>query len=214
MIDPDHLYLHARTNDELEELLLFCISAAGKNGHTAARTLERFLQNLIVLTPGVSASPFARIRRIVELHPANHLKFLAGRLCIAGVGCYNQRARSFKAAAFSQLDLARCSLPDLETLPGVSFKTSRLFALYSREHAYCLPIDRHIVQWLNDNPPAAQWVFEHTAKFYTKPPTSKKDYYAVEQALLEWVEAELKMAPREFDEFVWRSYRSKPQTCP
>ena len=46
MIDPSDVTKYDRTEEELEEWLLFCIVAAGKTAKTQARLLENFLTSL------------------------------------------------------------------------------------------------------------------------------------------------------------------------
>lgn len=45
MVDPFDITKYNRTQAELEELLLFCISVAGKNARVTSHNLERFLND-------------------------------------------------------------------------------------------------------------------------------------------------------------------------
>ena len=46
MIDPNGITNYNLTDEQLEEHILFWVCAAGKNGTTAARCLDKFLETL------------------------------------------------------------------------------------------------------------------------------------------------------------------------
>jgi thermostable 8-oxoguanine DNA glycosylase len=152
MIDPTRMTRYSQTDDELEETLLFAICVAGKNARTTAVALERFLDwghrkvsTDLEWSPGESWKPFAMLRL---LFAATDEAEVADAMKRCGLGCYNQRCKSFLQACCCDLDLRRCSPQDIETIYGVAEKTSRFFILHSREGADVVPIDTHWLKYL------------------------------------------------------------------
>ena len=88
MIDPVNITKFDNTTQELEEVLLFWVLAAGKNAVTASNCLEKFLlwahdnYNIKLY------SPFDCIRKINKEELPELLKF-------HGIGCYNNKAKTF-----------------------------------------------------------------------------------------------------------------------
>jgi thermostable 8-oxoguanine DNA glycosylase len=68
----------------------------------------------------------------------------------AGLGCYNQRARSFLELAMAGLDLRACQPSELEAIYGIGKKTSRFFIMYTRPTASeAAVLDTHVLKWLH-----------------------------------------------------------------
>ncbi len=127
MIDPTKITKYNRTDGELEELLLFCIAVAGKNATTTSKNLDNLLTFMF--------SPLNPFENILELN--RQCRGTAGTfpelLKSFGFGCYNLKSKGFLEAARSKLDLRKCSVKDLEALPGIGMKTARFFS--------CIPVE-------------------------------------------------------------------------
>jgi thermostable 8-oxoguanine DNA glycosylase len=182
VIDPTKITNFSATDLELEELALFWICAAGKNGKTAARLLDALLQSL----PGTT--PFNKIRSTdPELLPA--------QLKAAGIGCQNSKAKSMLQLAHSGIDLRRCLPEDLETIHGIGRKTSRCFILHSRKDARYAALDTHILKFLREQ--------GYDAPIST--PASAKKYAELEEAFLQLADAAGKSVAA-FDLEIWNYY--------
>ena len=138
MIDPFAITDYGRDDESLEEVLLFWVCAAGKDGALTARLLERFLRHV---DPKRRLSPFEAIRSV----PA---ECLPGLLKDLGFGCYNHRARAMRELSSSGIDLRSCSADELESVHGIGLKTARCFLLHSRRVARVAGLDVHVKEYL------------------------------------------------------------------
>ncbi len=197
MIDPRKMTRYRQTDHELEETLLFCVCAAGKNAMTSAKGLNEFLTRVYRFYEagswGVSpVGPFGHIRQLFadKMNVSDLI-----RQC--GLGCYNQRARTFRALVDANLDLRTCTTDDLEKVPGIGLKTSRFFILHSRRDAGCAIIDTHVVKYLRYRGYPVPEKTTLTAKRY-------KQY---EEWFLEaWRSAAPETSLAAFDLSVWNHY--------
>ena len=114
MIDPNIITQYNLNEKELQEHILFWVCAAGKNGRTAAKCYDKFL-NLI----GVNDIhlPFTVIEDL-------SIESLSKILKSCGIGCYNSKARTMWELAHSNLNLKTCGADDLEKIYGIGIKTS------------------------------------------------------------------------------------------
>jgi len=205
MIDPEFITNYNLTDRELEEYILFWVCAAGKNGRTAARCLEVFL-SMITFN---NMSPFEAIRskdtydnlttdtmkKILSEH-----KTIAELMRLSGIGCYNNKSRTFIELAWSNINLKICTVDDLEKIYGIGMKTSRCFILHSRKNVRYAGLDTHILKFLK-------------AMGYNTPkstPTGKK-YLELEAAFLNYADMVYK-TPAEFDLDIWNQYSVKTLT--
>ncbi len=188
MIDPVNITKFENTKEELEEVLLFWVLAAGKNAITASRCLDNFLKYIYKLK-GLENQPFNCIKKTGSDLPQimrNH-----------GIGCYNNKSKTFWQLANSNLDLRSCSVEDLEKIYGIGMKTSRCFIIHSRRDAQCAGLDVHLLHFLRD-------------KGYNVPsqtPT-KKSYLEIEKIFLKIVR-ESGLSVAEYDLMVWREYSGR-----
>lgn len=187
MIDPINITCFNSSVEKLEETILFWICAAGKNAITASRSLNNFLLEIHEIFNIQPFKPFYTIRKI-GLEKLPHL------LKKNGIGCYNNKAKSFWNIANSGLDLKNCSSEDLEALYGIGMKTSRCFIIHSRKDAKYAGLDVHILSYLND-------------LGYKVPKTTpvKKEYLKIEKIFLDIVEKS-KMSVAEYDLMIWKRY--------
>lgn len=189
MVDPNNITSFNLSHDKLEEVILFWVCAAGKNGTTAARTLENLLANW--RKPGESAFQVVRII-------ANKTS-LAEEMRKAGIGCFNNKAKSFIALANSGLDLKTCSVEELEAIPGIGPKTARCFLMHSRPNQQYAGLDRHILNYMSD-------CGISTPK---NTPTGKK-YKDLEQQFLRLVKMS-KKSVADLDLMIWKVYSGRHQ---
>jgi hypothetical protein len=135
MIDPSNVTNPARTAEELEEFLLFCVSVAGKNADQQAAKLERLL---------AGRRPFAYIRQIGA-------RGLEARLREVKLGKYSLLGRSFRELSHSGTDLRSCTWEELTRFPGIGIKTAKFFVLHSRAGEMHGVLDTHVLSWMRDH---------------------------------------------------------------
>jgi hypothetical protein len=194
MIDPDAILKYDCTTAELEERLLFWIAAAGKNAHTTARCLAKFLRARSLSWPSgcVLPSPFAFIRGLGE-------GVLRQNLRGCGFGCYTLRATAFSRIANAGLDLHTVSPAVLATHYGIKHKTARAFVMYSRRRQRYVIADVHVLRHARArglDVPAST-------------PTSAARYLEVERLILDRLVRPSGLSPLAFDQLIWRQHRRR-----
>ena len=195
MVDPTKITNFDRTHSELEELILFCVCAAGHNAVSSAKALQIFLDRLDHYNDG---SPFQKIKYL-DRWP-NYKDLISNFMKYAGIGCnsWKFKARTFYELATSNLDLKACSLEDLESIHGIGRKTSRFFMLHTRPNMQCAVLDTHILKHMRD-------------KGYDVPkntPASKKSYALIESQFLKLAH-ESGQSVADFDLSLWVLYSSR-----
>lgn len=136
MIDPTRITQYNRSQEQLEEVALFCIAAAGKNAKTTAKLLLKLLGE-----PAVH--PFETIRRYKT---SELLQFQMRKI---GFGCHRLKSRGFFALAKSGFDLKTVTVEQLESIPGVGMKTSRFFLMHNFRQCRYACLDRHILKFMS-----------------------------------------------------------------
>lgn len=189
MIDPTQITNYYLNNYQLEEVILFWVCAAGKNGVTSARCLDKLL---------CKWQPFAKTQSPFEIISCiNAHANLPEELRMAGIGCYNNKAKTFISLASKQLNLKNCTVEELESIPGIGPKTARCFLIHSRENQNYAGLDTHVLKFLRDK--------GHTVPKST--PTGKK-YRELEQIFLGYVKESGKSVA-DFDLLIWNDYRTR-----
>ena len=202
MIDPEKVTNYRQTDRQLEEFILFWVCAAGKNGRTAARCLDKFLDKITYS----KMTPFQAIRNKCsndnfpeDMIPDGY-KYMPEIMRDCGIGCYGSKSRTLTELAFSNINLRTCTVSDLESIHGVGPKTARCFLLHSRENAQVAGLDTHMLKHLRalgyDDVPKST-------------PTEKK-YLTNEKRVLSLAK-EAGMTPAEFDLWVWNKYSIKSE---
>jgi thermostable 8-oxoguanine DNA glycosylase len=190
MIDPVSITKFDNTKEQLEEVLLFWVCAAGKNAITASNSLENFMITIHKMNSINLYNPFYCIRKFSQ-------KEISLLLKSHGIGCYNNKSKTFFELANSNLDLFKCSTEDLEKIYGIGMKTSRCFVIHSRKNAKCAGLDIHVLNFLKDK---GYNVPNHT-------PTKKK-YLEIEKIFIKLVE-DSQMSVAEYDLMVWKKYSGR-----
>jgi thermostable 8-oxoguanine DNA glycosylase len=188
MIDPRNVTNFNRTRQELEEFLLFCIVAAGKNSFVQAKKLNHLLEMV-----SQTSYPFVKIRILSGIAYGSTIpeELLTGYLKITKMGQYKRIARAFIEA--TKIDPANCSLEDLTSIPGVGAKTARFFLVHSRPNQLYAILDTHILKWMRVN-----------GVNTPKNTPSKKKYLELENKFISMVPGDKTVA--EFDLEIWNSY--------
>lgn len=181
-VDPTNITNFNQSEEELQLVILFWLLAAGKNALTSAKNLEK------LLTKWFYQTPFETIKRIPNL--AEEMKAF-------GIGCYNNKAKSFRAIVDSGLDLKTCTVEDLENIYGIGSKTARCVIMHSRPNQKYAGLDTHILAYMRD-------------QGYNVPKStpSGKKYREIEALFLKHAE-ELGRDAAELDLSIWNQYRKK-----
>lgn len=187
MIDPDNITNYNLNKNQLEEVLLFWVCAAGKTAKTASKNLEK----LLTKWKGNCKSPFEIIKKI------HNKSNLAKEMRKCGIGCYNTKSKTFLELANSNLDLKTCSLDDLENIFGIGPKTVRCYLIHSRLNQRYAGLDTHCLKYLKE-------------RGYDVPKStpSGKKYKELEQIFLKLVD-ESGMNVADFDLMIWKRYSKK-----
>jgi hypothetical protein len=193
VVDPINLTNFNRTNNELEEVILFGILVAGKNAITTSKSLDRFLRDF----SHIDISPL----KIFSHFELDKLPSLAVVLKDYGFGCMTNKSKGIYQLVRSGLDLRTCTVSELEKIHNIGMKTSRMFVLHTRENAEHIPLDVHILHYLSD----LGYSVPRTTPGSKKCP---KKYLEVEQLAMKVARSEGKTYA-DWDLNVWRIYREK-----
>ncbi len=191
MIDPTKITNFQRSEQELQEFLLFCIAVAGKNATVTARNLEKLLDYGREYCQG---TPFEIIGVLNSKYDLKNL------IKTFGFGCQNVKSKGFIEATNSGLNLSLCTAEDLEKIHGIGMKTSRFFLLHSRKNAGVACLDTHILQWL----------YKHSGLDVPKQTPTRKKYLELEKVFLK-VSAVLAIDPADLDLRIWNMSRGSDE---
>lgn len=147
MIDPKKVTDYNRNEWQLQEWLLYCICVAGKKSEIESPKVRKFC-----LDPrfGFNLKPFDLIRKLLSVSNVEE-DGLKQHLKKYKISPYAQRYNSFKDAVTLLPDnLSEVTIDDLQTVRGISTKTSRFFLTHSREDFDEPVIDTHILRFLRD----------------------------------------------------------------
>ncbi len=173
--------LHSRTDAELEHFFIFCMCVAGKSAKAAKMAVRR------LLNPHRS-TPFGYLGRKRELIRARLERARTGKYGLLSEGLEFIVDKSITGA-----ELRTMTLEELEEIPGVGFKTSRFFVVYSREGARHAVLDTHILAYLR--------TLGYDAPRQT--PGKRKQYIELENVVLGLAD-EAGVDPVDFDDPIWQ----------
>lgn len=190
MIDPTKITNYKMTRPQLEEFILFWVCAAGKNGKLAARCIDNLLKTWRPVAARMmkNPSPFEVIKQIT------YRADLAEEMKNHGIGCFNQKAKTFIQLIWSNLNLKTCTVDDLEKITGIGPKTARCFLIHSREGQQYAALDTHVLKFMKD-------------MGYDVPkttPTGKK-YKRIEKDFI-YLAGVAGYTTAEFDLMIWNAY--------
>lgn len=187
LVDPQNITRYDQSEGELQLVLLFWISAAGKKAMTAARSLDSLMSEGSIKYGVVQ--PFEVV--------SSYGESLASAMKSHGMGCYNNKSKSMLALAHSGIDLSSCSLEELESIKGIGPKTARCFLMHSRPGVRHAGLDTHVLKYMRglgfDVP---------------KSTPNGRRYAEVERAFLELADAS-GVSVAEFDLRIWREYSAR-----
>jgi len=192
MIDPTDVTHFDRSQEELEEFLLFCIIVAGKRARMQAPKLENFLSSNSQHSNKLE--PFAIIRRLARAGK------LGEAVREARLGQYGRLTRCFEAV--TEMDLKTCGTQDLERISGIGPKTSRYFLLHSRPGTRVAVLDRHILRWMSER---------LGVKTPANTPPAGPAYDRLEADYLRYCQAS-NVAPADLDLAIWNKLSEGKET--
>lgn len=131
MIDPTRITQFDRTDDELQEFLLFCVAVAGKRSDSVAPKVHELVSR-------VGPQPLHRLRENRAAVP--------DLLRSIGIAPYERTIPA--VCGVLDLDPRTCTLEELVAVRGVGPKTARMFLLHSRPEQDWVVLDVHILRWL------------------------------------------------------------------
>jgi thermostable 8-oxoguanine DNA glycosylase len=190
MIDVLNVTNYNRTEEELEEFLLFSVLVAGKKSDVTAKKLSLFLDS--AQSYGYSGfEPFKYISFLVQTGQLDSL------LREFKIGQYRRFNNTFTELANLRGRLSKISVKKLEQITGIGPKTARFFCLHSRKNVKLAVLDTHILKFLRDS--------GYTAPI-TTPSGEKYRYW--EQVFLGLCES-IDKAPANYDLEIWTKYSKK-----
>jgi thermostable 8-oxoguanine DNA glycosylase len=193
MIDPYNVTKFNRTEEELQEFLLFCIVVAGKTAYIQTKKLSELLSSINErLMMPEHISPYQ------SLKSADQCGILMEEIQKAKLGQYRKIYSGFKYICEHKYDLRNTTTEELELIPGVGMKTSRFFLLHSDQKYKdkIAILDTHILKFIKEN-------IDNRAPKST--PTIRVTYKYWEDVFLYWCELNNKNVA-DFDLEVWKSY--------
>ena len=186
MINPSKITNYNRTEEELEEFLLFCIMVAGKSALQTAKKLDEFLK-----FAGNTKSP---LDTIIDRDKRSCLVYA---IRMSKLGQYDRLEKAFKGIIQFKNRLKSVTIDELESVAGIGSKTSRFFTLHSRPNQQIAVLDTHILKYM-------------ASKGYKVPKSTppKNKYGAIEEQFIQLAK-DNNISVADFDLQVWRSYSEK-----
>lgn len=194
MINPENITKYDRSEEELEEFLLFCILVAGKNSDIQARKLDDFLKYRPFPE---NVSPFKYISSLDE----QGILETVIREC--KLGQYNRVVPSFRDVSNRfYKKLKSVELSELVSVHGIGPRTARFFLVHSRKNCNHAVLDTHVLKWLRNQYPA-------NAHNFPKSTPPEKEYLFWETIFLAkakelWPNKTI----AEVDLEIWRKYKN------
>ncbi len=192
-VDPDNITHYDLSEAQLQAQLVWWLCAAGHNGRTTAKALDRFWAHLY--RPFDPENPPLAFT-VLDAYDTNEL---ARELKRAGIGGYAVKSRGLTQLGCSGIDLKTCTADELETFAGIGPKTARCFLLHTRPDARYAGLDTHVLHFLRD-------------LGYDTPrstPSNPKTYAKWEKVFLNLVDL-TDRTPAQIDLLIWRVYSKHP----
>jgi len=210
MVDPQKITNFNRTDEELQEFLIFAVAVGGKTAGTTAKKVDAFLESIMAypLMGGFEVTPFSAIMAL----SLNRLENVLLRLLKEHkLGKYDLMMRLFSYISWNYSDikdLKKLTLEELEKFPGIGMKTSRFFILHSRKNPpECAALDTHVLKYLK------QADIGNSLHVPQTTPSGPKRYLELERVFLllyhAWKEQGFKGTVADLDLTLWRYYNNK-----
>ena len=193
MITPTTITNYNRTEEELEEFLMFAILVAGKGAEQQAKKLQSFLWLLVNgFGHPKNSTPFELLQYAIN---SNQLEYT---MMVCKLGQYRRIGHAFTEILKFKGNLKNVTIEELESISGIGSKTARFFILHSRPDANVAVLDTHILKWMN----------EQGYKNIPKATPPKKKYTEIEKLFLQEA-IRHQMTPADLDLTIWKSYATK-----
>ena len=146
MIDPSNITKYDRTEEELQEFLLFCVLVHGKKASIQAVKLEQFLIYLAHVTG--ERMPFRMVNIAMNMEDEETGEtLLRSAMEKFGLGQYGRLEQCIDdLVKLPPLHLV--TVEELESCFAIGPKTARFFIVHSRPHQQYAILDTHILKWL------------------------------------------------------------------
>jgi thermostable 8-oxoguanine DNA glycosylase len=188
MITPSTITNFNRTEEQLEEFLMFSILVAGKGAEQQAKKLDEFLKRCMWEQID---KPFAHLEFLIKNGWLEiHMKEFK-------LGQYKRIGHAFTEILKFKGRLKEVTIEELESVKGIGSKTARFFVLHSRPKQRVAVLDTHILKYL-----------KHMGHNVPKSTPSKKKYGVIEQIFIR-IADDLKMSIADFDLHIWNNYAKK-----
>ena len=198
MITPNSITNFNRSTAELGWFWLFCLSVQGKNSGVQSRKINNIIHCF--------EDAFQCEVDPIYVYSKTPHEF-SEELEQIGLGQYDRiftaLAETVEAGGVEFLKTA--TVEELMGIYGVGPKTARFFILHSCRGARCVPLDTHVIKWL-------QMVVRANmcSSFTCSRPTNNEDYLLKEKAALSWMD---KIFPdisiADADLLIWKSMRNQ-----
>jgi hypothetical protein len=183
------------SNDQLEWWCVWSVCVAGKSAKQTAAKVNNFLRAgaEYECEHGVLLTPFEIVRMLLQHN------ILGVALRQASMGQYGRIEAALTGMVW--LDVNHLTVEALEGIPGIGPKTARMIILYSQKNAEVVPLDTHILKYLDmlgypDVPKST--------------PAAGAKYLRLESAFREEARYQEKSV-RELDTEVWLQYSTKKE---
>lgn len=184
MITPETVTQYDRTEEELEEFLMFGILVAGKNAKVQAKKLGEFLHWRGTFTPFQYLAFLARHNSGLLIRSMQKHK----------LGQYNRLDGAFRGILQFKGQLKTVTVEQLESVKGIGPKTARFFVLHSRRNVQHAVLDTHILKWMK------------RLGYKVPKATPSKNLYRKIEAKFLVIAAQKNMSPANLDLHIWKSY--------
>lgn len=183
------------SNDQLEWWCIWSICVAGKSAKQTAAKVNNFLRAgaEYECEHGVLMTPFEIVRMLMQHN------ILDVALRQAAMGQYGRIEAALRGVV--RLDVNHLTVEALEGISGVGPKTARMIILYSEKNAEVVPLDTHILKYLD--------MLGYADVPKSTPPAGAK-YLRLETAFREEARYQEKSV-RELDTEVWLQYSTKKE---
>lgn len=149
VIDPANITKFDRSEEELQEFLLFTVMVHGKKASIQSVKLHCFLEYLAHFTGHVMPFEMVKIAQEMENDDTGETILLQA-LRRFGLGQYARLCRSIEDLV-KLPDLRTVTVKQLENCFAVGPKSARFFVVHSRPNQEFAILDTHVLKWLRMN---------------------------------------------------------------